>query len=239
MSSLPRAIVFAAAAQGKGGPVGSGGVDEDLRELERAAQRGDPDARARLLAAWRRAGRVDDERVAFAASLGDPAARALLGAAAPPESESVPEWLESTRERPWALEVALLAGAVAARAALATFEGAHPEDRGPRRCVEVAEAFVACPCPAHAAPARAAGEWQERAHIERTRRSDGRLRNELRADHLAEGAALYAVLAVGLHDAPDRARLLVTLAVGGALAAARTPVRAALRRELSRALLGL
>lgn len=232
MSSPSAGIVLPARASGKG--VRLAGVDEDLRELERAAQRDDPEARARLLAARRRAGRLDEDRLAFAARLGDPAARALLGAGAPPEVDDVPAWLEAAREQPWALEVTLLAAVVGARAALAAFERQHPEDRGPRRCIEAAEALVACPCPAHAISAQAAGQWQERAHVERARRHDARLP----ADHLAEGAAFLAAQAAGLHDTPDRARMLATLAVGGALRAAPGPARTAMRAAVGRALLG-
>jgi hypothetical protein len=56
--------------------------DARRRALERDASHGDPDAAAALLAERLRAGEVTRERVALAALLGDPAARAVVGAAA-------------------------------------------------------------------------------------------------------------------------------------------------------------
>jgi hypothetical protein len=228
--------VFAAAAQGKGGPVGSGGVDEDLRELEREAQRGDPEARLRLLAAWRRAGRVDEERLNFAARLGDPVARMLLGTDAPAE-EDLMGWLESVREHepPWAVEVALRAAVTGARASLPVFERERPEDRGARQCVEAAEAFVTCPCTEHAAKARSASGWQGRAASDRSRRASHLPESDASR---AERAAVHAAQAAGFDQRDGRAFVTSVLAFQNASGAAPPQVHDAARAALARWLLG-
>lgn len=209
-------------------------MDEDLRELERAAARGEPGARRALLVARRRGGLLDEERLAHAAALGDEDARALLGDAAPPEAPDVMTWLEALRGAPWARDAALQAAVAGARVALQVFEREHPEDRGPRGCVEAAEALLACPCPEHAAVARRRGEWQERANVERARRTRGRWP----VATVAERAVLYAALACGRYESSERALSIARLAVADATAAVRADVRAAVVRAVGPWLLG-
>lgn len=77
-------------------------TDEALRRLERAAQAGDAEAAVQLLRARIRAGALSTERVALAAHVGDPIARAVLGDA--PElvrwelGETLTDWLEPLRQ---------------------------------------------------------------------------------------------------------------------------------------------
>lgn len=215
-------------------------MDEDLRELERAAQRGDPEARARLIAAWRRAGRLDEVRLMAAAHLGDPVARALLGSAAPlAVVEDVLPWLESVRERPWSPEITLLAAVVGARAALSAFERQYPEDRGPRRCVEAAEAAVACPCAEHAQQALTVGEWGERAWREGLRRRSPEAELSVSDATRAQRAAFFAAQAAGSSNMPDRARMLASVAATNAFGVVQLKVHDAARVAVVRWLLGV
>lgn len=211
-------------------------MDEDLRELERAAGRDEPEARVRLLAARRRAGRLDEERLDFAARLGDPVSRALLGPDAPAE-EDLMGWLESVRELepPWAIEAALRAAVTGARAALPVFERERPEDRGARQCVEAAEAFVTCPCAEHAAKALSASGWQGRAASDRSRRTSHLPESDASR---AERAAVHAAQAAGFDQRDGRAFVISVLAFQNASGAAPPEVRDACRAALARWLLG-
>lgn len=189
-------------------------MDEDLRELERAAARGEPGARRALLVARLRAGRLDDERVAYAAALGDDDARALLGESAP-ERLGLLAWLEAVRHEPWGPSVGLAAAVAAARASLPTFADRHPEDRGPQRCIDAAQAVLDCPCDAHRHAAMALATSESRALLDRSRRAGGpRLPPEVRAAQVA----LFAATAAGRRPGETE---LAQLAVSSAIAEAR------------------
>lgn len=202
-------------------------MDGDLRGLERAARRGDAGARLALLVARRRAGRLDEERLACAARLGDPDARALLASAAPDVVVDALEWFE-TLPAGWGLEAAQRAAVAGARAALESFEREYPDDRGPRGCVEAAEAVLGCPCAEHATAARRRGDGQHRANVDRGRRARPRWTKAT----IAERAALYAARACSDVGDPGRARVTARLALLEAGAAAGQQVRRALVREV-------
>lgn len=94
--------------------------DERSRERERAARTGEPGAAAALLAEDLRAGRVTPEQVALAALVGWPAARPVLGRAAPPlprtPSRGVLAWFRRLKAHDrWTLARALVAIARARR----------------------------------------------------------------------------------------------------------------------------
>jgi hypothetical protein len=214
-------------------------VDEDLRALERADGAGGVEARARALAARRRAGRLDEARLAAAAALGDPAARAVVGGvvggamdgAGPPDPiawlEGLPEGTEGTVwDEAWLR--AALAGAEHALAA------APPSDAapGPRRCLEVADAFVACPCEAHAAAAGALALAQGRLNDHLRRRA----REGHGARTLAAADAAYWIAHAA--SAPVRAASLARFSLEKALTVGPADrVREAVRDALVRWLL--
>jgi len=127
-------------------------ADERLRELERAAARGEPASRARLLRERVRLGEGEPGRLRLAAALlGEP----CDGRPAPPPEPSIFAWVRSlgqggSRAAAWgriAPEAGLRAAVAAARAALPVWEPAG--GGGPRRAIEAAEAWLCCPCAAH------------------------------------------------------------------------------------------
>ncbi len=122
--------------------------DARLRLLERAAAAGDTAAAAELLRGRARGGALEPRRVELAAFVGDPAARL----AAP-----------GTREGPRAL-TALVTGLAAwgdeavVRAAVLAARWAWGDVPLPVSTLEVAEAWLDCPCPAHGLVLEQAGE---------------------------------------------------------------------------------
>ncbi|MCO5164967.1 MAG: hypothetical protein M9894_01180 [Planctomycetes bacterium] len=127
--------------------------DDYLRQLEaRWRETGDAPDQARLLLERMRAGLLGRPRLELAAFLGHEAARLAL-----PASPAL-DGAEPTRLQddlwPWGKEAAV-AGAVAATHAVLL---AAARDPRPRRAVEAAAAWVHCPCEAHVAQARRAGD---------------------------------------------------------------------------------
>ncbi|MCO5172530.1 MAG: hypothetical protein M9894_40050 [Planctomycetes bacterium] len=132
-------------------------ADTRLRRLERAAAQGDLDARVRLLCERLRSGELDEERVRLAAYLGDPAARLLLG----PKAPDLPvirargglelnqrRWI--TGLRAYGKEWLVRAAVAIARARFTAWDRWDEADERPRRALAAAEAWLACPCEAHA-----------------------------------------------------------------------------------------
>lgn len=211
-------------------------MDEDLRELERAAARGEPGARRALLVARRRGGLLDEERLAHAAALGDEDARALLGPDAPDERGLV-EWLYAVEAAPWGQVAGLVAAVAAARSVLPLFEARCPEDPGPRRCIEASERVLECPSDEHRAQARALAEALGRAWLDHSRRAPPRGPSP---DHVT--AAQAALFTAGAAARPAQDTRLYSLATAQAITEARKVARRAVevaaRTALCRWLLG-
>lgn len=127
-------------------------ADDQLRELERRFRAsGSIDDERRWLGERLRAGTITRERLEVAAHAGHEAARAVLGAAPPPD-DLVP-WLEPMEAR--GLDVSLRATLAIARLVIV------PAPRGGTTeplwsVVEAAEAWLASPDAAHLEPLRAA-----------------------------------------------------------------------------------
>lgn len=210
-------------------------MDEDLRDLERAAARGEPDARRALLVARRRAGRLDDERLAYAAALGDPDARSLLGESAP-ERLGLVAWLEAVRHEPWGASAGLAAAVAVARAVLPVFEARRPEDAGPRRCVEAAERVLDRPSDEHRERARVLASAQARAWLDHSRRApEGGTPDHVRAARVAVITAGAA--ARGPDEAPELREIACAQAITEARKVARREAETAARSTLCRLLL--
>ncbi len=114
--------------------------DARLRTLERAAAAGDAAAAVELLRAKVRRGQLTAERVELAAYLGHSAAR-LAAPGVPAQPTSPTRWVEELRRWGWP---------AALRAALAAARWAWGELPVPASTLEVAEAWLRCPCPTHA-----------------------------------------------------------------------------------------
>jgi hypothetical protein len=134
-------------------------ADARLRALSRAADQGDVEARARLLALRLRTGDLERAALEVAAYVGDPAARLVLGPEAPDlptvairSARAAPElnqrrWITGLRAygKPWLVRAAL---AVAHDRAGAWAEWDAADER-PRRALDSAAEWLACPCDEH------------------------------------------------------------------------------------------
>lgn len=124
----------------------------DLARRYRATN--DPEDGARLLAERLRTGAVTFTQVVIAKRLGDPAAAAILpGAPRPaPSAPGPPRLRPSPSLRAAARRVrGLVRGERRAAVLVALAAARHARGTGP--ALAAAEAWLACPCPAHAAPA--------------------------------------------------------------------------------------
>lgn len=129
--------------------------DARIRELERDAAQGDLDAAGRLLLERVRAGVLRDDRLALAAHLGHAGARRALCRRADERELDLPEWVE--RLAKFGQEACVRAALAAVRQACRALPEGRWRDRI-ERALEAQEAWVACPCPAHAEEARWAAE---------------------------------------------------------------------------------
>jgi len=135
--------------------------DADRRASEREAMSGGGQhARARVLVDRMRSGLVQPHHLAVAGWLGDEAAGLVVPPWVPPAP--VPDWSYPVRHalQHAGLERSLLVRLAADCAAhvLPLFEAAHPGDLRPRRAIEAARAWAACPCEEHRLAARAAAD---------------------------------------------------------------------------------
>jgi hypothetical protein len=143
--------------------------DARIRELERRAAEGDPDARARHLKARVRAGELTAAHVALAASLGHAAAREL-------DPVPLEDWADGDACRD-AIRAArdLLGETLPARVAadwaervLSIWEAKHPDADRPRKAIDAARAWATCPCDEHRkAAANAANAAADAAYAAR------------------------------------------------------------------------
>lgn len=132
-------------------------TDTHLRQLERAANQGDVEARARLLCERVRMGDLSEDRVRLAAYLGDPGARLHLGEQAP-ELPAIRaraglelnqrRWV--TGLRAYGKEWLVRAAAAVAVSRLEAWSRWDETDDRPRRALAAARAWIRCPCDAHA-----------------------------------------------------------------------------------------
>lgn len=139
--------------------------DVRTRTLEREAAQGDTVARAGLLRARLRAGRLCPERLRLAGYLGDPVAREALGADAPalrPDQE-VWEWTRGFAA--WGAEPALRGIVALARQALPHCEGRLLRPEVAHEAIHAAEAFLDARTPAALERARAAVELLDRQDV--------------------------------------------------------------------------
>lgn len=111
--------------------------DERLRETQRLAALGDPDAEARALLLRLRAGALDEDRLALLAHVGHTPACRALGLADPAVPDDLEAWVRALAR--WGRPVEVAAAAAAARLVLPLYEAARPDDPRPRRAVEAAE----------------------------------------------------------------------------------------------------
>lgn len=129
-------------------------IDELERRLDSAARLGDAEARARLLVARMRAGKVCVNRFKLAASLGDVDAFLLLDEL----GEPAPDLLDlggDLSELSWSDEVRSRIVVAAVRAALPLYDFVR-EDRSPRQSLAATVAWIQCPCEEHVALAQEA-----------------------------------------------------------------------------------
>lgn len=190
MSLWPAAWLHWSTSDADGGERGRPMSDDYLRQLEaRWRETGDAPDEARLLLERMRAGLLGRPRLELAAFLGHEAARLALPASPTlggPEPTRLADDLW-----PWGKEAAV-AGAVAAAHAVVAEPARDPR---PRRAVEAAAAWVHCPCEAHVAQARRAGDAAlEAAGIAHASAppAPGRFA-ALAAHHAAIGAAAWPV----------------------------------------------
>lgn len=184
--------------------------DSIRRDLERRARQGDSTAEAAALVRRLRAGDIDEERLRLAALLDDPAARLVLGRDAPrvpPHAHGVARELQAFGD-----VVVIRATVTAVRAMNATADPLTWNLARARAAIDVAEAWLACPCEAHLEAARRVGQTGD----------------ETPAD--AELAPAWAVIG------PVGTRLLATEVALGC--AAGELGEETLRRALRRALIG-
>lgn len=204
-------------------------TDERLRHLRRAAA-DDPAARAALLTARLRAGDLPEDRLRLAAHLGDPAALEVLGAA-PPASSSIGRWVHGLAPwsaddgwPAWAAEAYARAAAAAAAAVLPCLERDPEQAAAAGRAVAAMDAWLACPCDAHARAVVAAGTPFEHVPAGPAALFAGRARR------FAEGA-LARMCGVPLLEGPARASA-TEAATSAARATSTDVVRAAIRDAL-------
>jgi hypothetical protein len=117
-------------------------ADEQLRELARLAEAGDPNAGGRLIHGRVRAGALDWERVRLAAYLGDTSARVALSDDAPALVTDLGSWLGGLVA--WGREADLRAAIAAARLVVSEWEDYCSDDR-PRQALEAGEAWALDP----------------------------------------------------------------------------------------------
>lgn len=130
--------------------------DARLRELERRMAAGDSGARTEWLLERLRAGQLDPEALELAAFAADGAARAALGPAAPSRAPDAPEPLARSLSR-FGPRACVLAGVLGGEAAIAAAAEGPAEGRElARAALTAARAWIACPCPVHAAQANGA-----------------------------------------------------------------------------------
>lgn len=131
--------------------------DERLRQLEREAASGDVEARTRLLLERLRAGELTEERLKFAAHLGDEAAQQATGR----QETLVSSHLAHPKRRRWFEGLARFGDGVPERVAWAVVRAAIREEAS-KDCVAAAitaaEHYFACPCPDHLSMAVAKAE---------------------------------------------------------------------------------
>lgn len=132
-------------------------MDDRLRSLERAAERGGPAAGAALLSARLRAGLVSEERLRLAAYLGDAGAALLVGPPPPPGIFGLGSRVRGLA--PWGRPVWVRAGLALARCAL---EGTRAEEP---RVVRLTAEWSACPCEAHREALREAAEEAQTPYL--------------------------------------------------------------------------
>lgn len=126
-------------------------MDDRLRRLERAAVSGDPEARARLWQARVRAGQLTTQQMQLAALLGDPTAREVSRL---PNPDAFADWVRLLTGG--GKETCVRAVVAAAKVDL---EGADGSELGLASLpLQAAEAWIECPCLAHARDARTAAE---------------------------------------------------------------------------------
>lgn len=110
-----------------------------------------------------RRGELARERVLLAAYVGDETARAALGVLAPgeldlprfaPAGGDLERWVFGLKR--WGKPAEVRAGVAIGRMALAAWSARYPRDPRLEAAVLAAEAWVACPCAAHAEAAHAA-----------------------------------------------------------------------------------
>jgi hypothetical protein len=191
-------------------------MDANIRALERAAQADDLEARAALLAARARAGRLDPDRLRLAAWLGDDAARLALGDGAPEAPRRRTKRDPWTRELAgWGHEALVRAGLVVTADELRHWRRHHRDDLVVPGIVAAVEAWTREP--SAEAVQRVAAELEREAPRPRDDRASRALARVARLASIV----LAAELAVALPHA------LQTLGESPP-----TPVRAAIREVL-------
>lgn len=132
-------------------------ADDALRRLERRfAATGAVDDEVRLLVARLRAGELTPERLRLASFCGHLAASKALGKKEPTPRD-IYDWSDAVLAR-WGKEARVRATLAIARAVLPRWEARCGDDPAPRRALEAAECWLACPCEKHARIADRAGE---------------------------------------------------------------------------------
>ncbi|MCO5170393.1 MAG: hypothetical protein M9894_28995 [Planctomycetes bacterium] len=204
-------------------------TDERLRHLRRAAA-DDPAARAALLCARLRAGDLPEDRLRLAAHLGDPAALEVLGAAPPTPSlgrwvHGLAPWSQEDGWPAWAAEAYARAAAAAAAAVVTPCLARDPDQaQAAARALAAMDAWLACPCDAHARAVVAAGAPFQPARAGPAALFAGRVRR------LAEGA-LARMCGVPLVEGPARATA-TEVATTAARATSADAVRERVREAL-------
>lgn len=132
-------------------------ADDGLRALERRfASSGALEDEVRWLVGRLRAGQLTQERLRLASFCGHLAASRALGAKEPAPRDMV-AWADALLAR-WGKESRVRAAVAVARAVLPRWEARCGDDATPRRAIEAAEVWLACPCEKHARIADRAGE---------------------------------------------------------------------------------
>jgi hypothetical protein len=127
---------------------------------------GERDVRTRLLFERLRNGGVSGEMVALAAYCGDAAAASLLHSEEPPPTDEM-TWACGLWR--WGPAICVRAFVAATWPDLSRIEAANPKDTDSRRCLEVVEEWLLCPCAEHVALLAPPGtkhwhSWRDCAH---------------------------------------------------------------------------
>jgi hypothetical protein len=134
--------------------------DERLRTLERAWQEsGSAQAEAAYLLERVRVGDLGQSKLELAALCGHQGAGLAANSTTLWKVESTDppnEWTSALE--PWGKEVSVRGAVAAGWSVLGLWEDAHPGQREPRSTIEAAEAWLLCPCDAHAASAQEAAD---------------------------------------------------------------------------------